>query len=422
MNDIKTRIYNAFCPTTILLPPRGADMSRWSVIACDQFTSEPEYWRGIADFVGEAPSSLHCILPEAFLADAVPSNIVRINTAMRNYLYNYLESVPYGMIYVERTLADGGVRRGIVGAVDLDEYDYRENTDVLVRATESTVEERIPPRIRIRAGASIELPHSMLLIDDAEKTVVERVSHSDAPLYDFELSGGGGRIKAYGLDAAECERVRTSLSCLADTVGDGIFFAVGDGNHSLATAKTWWEYLKANLPEEEKKTHPARYALTELVNLHDDTLDFEPIYRIVGGCDSDALIAELGKFAASASCGRERRQRVTYVTNKERGEAEFVSAPHSLTVGSLGIFLDEYAERHPEIEIDYIHGEDALVRLVDRDDKIGFLFDGMKKTELFASVNENGVLPRKAFSMGHACDKRYYVEARRIKNDGELVV
>lgn len=421
MNDIRSRIYNTFLPADILLPPRGADMSRWSVIACDQFTSEPEYWHGITDFVGEAPSTLHCILPEAFLADAVPSTVMRINTAMRNYLYNYLESAGFGMIYVERTLPSGGVRRGIVCAVDLEEYDYKENTDVLIRATEATVVSRIPARVRIRAGACVELPHSMLLVDDAQKTVVEPAAHGDDPIYDFELSGGGGRIKGYGLDADECERVRRALSALADG-NEELFFAVGDGNHSLAAAKSWWEHLRANLPETEKKTHPARFALTEIVNLHDETLGFEPIYRIVGGCDPEAVIAELRDFAASASCGYERRQSVTYVTNKTRDEITFESAPHSLTVGSLGIFLDAYAEKHPELKIDYIHGRDALVRLVDRDDEIGFLFDGMKKSELFSSVKENGVLPRKAFSMGEARDKRYYVEARRIKNDGELVV
>ncbi len=422
MQTLKERIYNAFCPATILLPPRGADMNRWSVVACDQFTSEHEYWHGIKEYIGDAPSTLNCILPEAFLRDATPSAVTEINTAMRNYLYNYLESVPYGMIYVERTLANGKIRRGIVGSVDLEEYDYRENTDVLVRATEATVVERIPARVRIRAGACIELPHSMLLIDDPEKTVVESVSHGDEPLYGFELSGEGGHICGYGLCDEECERVRRALAELSDGKTEGLFFAVGDGNHSLASAKTWWEHLKANLPEEEKKTHPARYALTELVNLHDGSLDFEPIYRLVEGCEPSELLSELRLFAESASCGHERAETVTYVTKKDRGSVEFKSAPHSLTVGSLGIFLDEYAKAHPEIKIDYIHGADALVRLVDQDDEIGFLFDGMKKTELFSAVDEHGVLPRKAFSMGEARDKRYYVEARRIKNDGELVV
>ncbi len=419
--SMKERIYNAFRSTTVLLPPTGADMTRWSVIACDQFTSEPEYWNGIEDLVRDAPSALHCILPEAFLSDATPSKVAEINDSMRNYLYNYLEAVPYGMIYVERTLADGRVRRGIVGAVDLEEYDYRENTDVLVRATEATVVERIPARVRIRSGACIELPHSMLLIDDAENTVVEHVKHVETPLYDFELSGGGGHVKGYGIDKDECERIRHSLSELSHGRDEGLFFAVGDGNHSLASAKTWWEHLKANLPEDEKKTHPARYALTELVNLYDDSLDFEPIYRLVEGCEPAALISELCDFAG-IDRGTGRKQSVTYVTVNGEGRIDFSSAPHSLTVGSLGLFLDAYAASHPEIKIDYIHGEDSLRRLVDTDHEIGFIFDGMKKTELFGAVEENGVLPRKAFSMGHATDKRYYVEARRIKNDGELSV
>lgn len=425
MNDIKTRIYNAFRPTDILLPPRGADMSRWSVIACDQYTSEPEYWHGIEEFVGEAPSTLKCILPEAFLSEGTPSKIDSINRTMRNYLYNYLSCSGESMMYVERTLADGGVRHGIVGILDLEEYDYTVGSASLIRATEATVLDRIPPRVRIRAGAPIELPHVMILIDDGGKTVVEKINTTGEPVYDFELSGGGGHIRGYELRGEECERIRIALSDLADTAAGGnapLVFAVGDGNHSLASAKAWWESLKTQLPEELKAVHPARYAMAEIVNLHDDTLNFEPIYRIVTGADTEDLISSLRRFAAESSCGGERKQTVTYVTKSEEGEIVFESAPHPLTVGSLGLFLDTYAASHSECKIDYIHGEDTVRRLADADGAVAFVFDGMKKSELFSSVVESGALPRKTFSMGHAHDKRYYTEARRIKYDGELSV
>lgn len=425
MNDIKTRIYNAFRPADILLPPRGADMSRWSVIACDQYTSEPEYWYGIEEVVGEAPSTLKCILPEAFLSEGTPSRIDTINRTMRNYLYNYLSCSGESMMYVERTLTDGGIRRGIVGILDLEEYDYSVGSKSLIRATEATVLDRIPPRVRIRSGAPIEMPHIMILIDDRERTVIENVRISGEPVYDFELSGEGGHVRGYELRGEECERIRVALSELADTAAGGddpLVFAVGDGNHSLATAKSWWETLKTQLPEELRLVHPARYAMAEVVNLHDDTLNFEPIYRIVTGADTDALLSELRLFAAESSSGVERRQSVTYITKSEEGKIVFESAPHSLTVGSLGIFLDSYVAAHPECKIDYIHGEDTVRRLADADGAVAFIFDGMKKSDLFSSVVESGSLPRKTFSMGHAHDKRYYVESRRIKYDGELSV
>ncbi len=419
MTETQKKIYDAFRPADILLPPRGADMTRWSVIACDQYTSEPEYWHGIENLVGEAPSTLKCILPEAFLSDATQMRLDEMSRTMMNYLYNYLIGERDSMIYVERTLADGGVRRGIVGMIDLEEYDYSVGSTSLIRATEATVLDRIPPRVRIRSGAPIEMPHVMLLIDDSEKTVIEKISQGDV-LYDFELSGGGGHIKGSLVNGAECDRIRVAIAELSDPDDENpLAFAVGDGNHSLASAKAWWEVVKATLPPELEGEHPARYALCEIVNLHDDTLQFEPIYRLVENADTDALISELREFA-EASKGEFGRESLTYFTKDGDGELVFENAPHALTVGSLGIFLDEYIKKHPECRIDYIHGEETVRRLVDGDGKVGFTFRGMEKSELFPSVIKAGVLPRKTFSMGHAHDKRYYTEARRIKTDGEM--
>ncbi len=422
MNDIKTRVYNAFRPADVLLPPRGADMSRWSVIACDQYTSEPEYWHGIEDFVGEAPSTLKCILPEAFLSDATPSRIDTINRTMRDYLYNYLSGSDKSMMYVERSLANGGVRRGIVGIFDLEEYDFTVGSTSLIRATEATVLDRIPPRVRIRSGAPIELPHIMVLIDDPRRTVVENVTVPEEPYYDFDLSGGGGHLCGYELRGEECEKVRAALADLAENAAGGdapLVFAVGDGNHSLATAKSYWDSIKSYLPDDRRENHPARFAMAEIVNLHDETLNFEPIYRIVKGTDVNDLLSGLRRFAKNA-VGVGGEQRVIFLTKDAEGEVVFENAPHALTVGSLGMYLDSYAKEHPECEIDYIHGDDTVRRLASREGYVGFLFDGMKKSELFDSVVKSGALPRKTFSMGHACDKRYYVEARRIKYDGEL--
>ena len=258
----------------------------------------------------------------------------------------------------------------------------------------------------------------MVLIDDEEKTAIEKISYGEK-VYDFDLSGGGGHLRGYLLNGEECDRLRGAFASLACGEDDPFVFAVGDGNHSLASAKAWWENVKRNLPDELKESHPARFALVEIVNLHDDTLNFEPIYRIVTGADTDALIGELSEFAKKDN-GTGRKETLSYITKNGEGEITFDSAPHSLTVGSLGIFLDEYVKRHPECEIDYIHGEETVRRLSGADGAVGFIFDGMKKSELFPTVKENGVLPRKTFSMGHAYDKRYYTEARRIRLDSEM--
>jgi len=436
METMMKKVYDCFQVADILLPPESADISKWAVIACDQYTSEPEYWRECASHIGHAPSTYRCILPEAFLSDATPKKIASINDTMRDYLYNYLKCYRNTMIYVRRTLKNGSVRTGIVGTVDLEEYDYSPASKSLIRATEGTVLERIPPRVHIRRGAPLELPHIMMLIDDPGRTVIEQVEPSGTPVYDGELYSGG-HITGWVLDTEACERVRKALSglaepCrLADMYGsdkDPLIFAVGDGNHSLATAKTCWEEIKRSLTKEEMANHPARRALVELVNLHDASLEFEPIYRLVMGVDPGRLISALTLYAQENSRNEllpACHQVIYYKSYGTKGEVHFTKAPHMLTVGTLDAFLEEYISSSPGKKpvVDYIHGIENLNRLAEsRRDTVGFSFTGMKKNELFASVIKYGPLPRKTFSMGSADDKRYYVEARRIKTDAELSV
>ena len=411
----------------ILLPDfEKASGTKWACIACDQYTSEPQYWERAKSEVGDSPSTLNLILPEVYLAQT-EERLGKINENMKEYLKNILISHPDSMIYLERTQSNGKIRRGIIGAVDLEEYDYRPASKSLIRATEGTVLERIPPRVRIRRDACIELPHVMLLIDDDKKTVIENIASVSEKLptaYEFSLMQNGGKVKAKWLGKAEIDHVLTSLSSLITEAemerkyGDGtlapLLFAVGDGNHSLATAKECYEQLKTQLGEEAAKDHPSRYALAEIVNLHDGTLEFEPIYRVVFGADAQALVSELREYAKGL-CGSQEAQSVEIIYCDGTETLTFGSPEAQLTVGTLQKFLDAYKKSHPEIEIDYIHGKSSLKSLVTDKNTVGFIFDGMKKDQLFKTVIFDGALPRKTFSMGHADDKRFYIEARKIK-------
>lgn len=416
-----------FKEADILLPDfNKTDGTRWACIACDQYTSEPHFWESARKIVGDAPSTLDLILPEVYLSES-DERTKKINEAMESYARSVLVSHPDSMIYLERTQSDGKVRRGIVGAIDLEEYDYSRGAQSAIRATEGTVLERIPPRVKVRRDAPIELPHVMLLIDDDRKTIIEKIAERRDHLptaYQFPLMQNGGYVRAYWLDKAEQEFVTDALSCLvtADEMerryGDAslspLLFAVGDGNHSLATAKACYELTKETIGVEAAKQHPSRYALCEIVNLHDDALDFEPIYRVVFNADVDSLLAEMKKYADSLS-GSERPQSVDIVRLGKVERFCFENPVSQLTVGTLQAFLDAYKLDHPEIEIDYIHGTDSTRSLVNNERTVGFIFDGMSKDQLFKTVIFDGALPRKTFSMGHADDKRFYIEARKIK-------
>ena len=398
--------YNhSFSAADILLPK--SNFQNWAVIACDQYTSEPEYWNEVKSAAGDKPSALNIVLPEVYLSNDNSERIKQINQNMQNYIdEDIFEQYPDSLIYVERIQSDGKLRRGIVGKFDLESYDYHAGTTAEIRATEQTVISRIPPRVEIRKNAPLELPHVMLLFDDIDNTVMSNVSSNTADfdkVYDFELMCNAGAIKGYRLNDAAKEAVMAALENLKEK-NSGFLFCVGDGNHSLATAKECY-----NL----NKTEVSRYALVEIVNIHDTALQFEPIYRVLFGVEPELIIDEFVKATGGAYTGSDA-QKFTCVYGETTKEI-LIKPTAKLAVGTLQTFLDDYMNSHSDIEIDYIHGEDSLKKLAARSNALGFIFEGMQKSELFAAVNADGSLPRKTFSMGHADDKRFYIEARKIK-------
>lgn len=413
-----------FNPTDILVP-QGVDLTKWSVVACDQFTSEPSYWENVKALVGDAPSTLHITLPEIFLTtDDVESKIENINAEMSRYVEDgVLQAYPNSLFYIERTLRDGRIRRGILGAVDLLDYDYRKGSQSAIRATEGTVLERIPPRVRVRKKAPLELPHILLLIDDAGATVIEPLEKQKDQLekiYDTELMQQSGHLCGYRLTDELVEKTISAICALGNQsefeekygADKGVLlFAVGDGNHSLATAKECYEQLRDTMSKEEWLAHPARYALCEVGNVHEESLGFEPIHRVLFDVSPAHLLEEMNKFYKITSQGE--GQKIRIVT--EQGEKELViqNPKSQLAVGSLQIFLDDYLKRFGG-ECDYIHGDDVVRELAAKPGNVGFLLPSMQKSELFPTVIMDGALPRKTFSMGHAWDKRFYFEARNI--------
>lgn len=409
-------------PADILLPDFSAvDGKKWACVACDQYTSEPEYWERVAETVKDSPSTLSLMLPEVWLEDS-EKRVPPIHAAMKDYIADgTLKEHPACGVYLERIQSDGKLRRGLVCAIDLEDYDFSAGSSSPVRPTEKTVVERIPPRLAVRRGAPIEMPHVMLLVDDPEDTLLSRFSGREMSAYSFDLAEGGGSVKAAFVQANEFDSLNEALALLAENAkkraekngGAPITVAVGDGNHSLATAKASWEEIKASLSEEEAKNHPARYALAEICNLHEESLVFEPIYRILENIDVMELANDFEAFAAAQN-GRFPAQTFDMILEGNNVEVVIEHPEYTLPVASLQHFLDEWMKSHPRAVIDYIHGEDTLCRLAARDGCVGFIFEGMSKSELFPAVEADGVLPRKTFSMGHAADKRFYIECRRI--------
>ena len=410
-----------------ILIPKNVDMHKWSVVACDQYTSEPKYWEEVENIVKDAPSTLRLTLPEIYLNDNnVEDKIRKINETMIDYLNNDMfNEYENSMIYLERTQSDGKVREGLMGIVDLEDYSYEKGSQTLIRATEKTVIERIPPRMKVRENALLELPHIMILIDDEKKNIIEslknEVSTNDL-VYDFDLMQNGGHIKGYKLNENIINDIINKLSLLADktyfeekynvTDKGVLLFAMGDGNHSLATAKACYEKLKETMSKEEYLNHPARYALVELVNLHSPALEFEAIHRVVFDTNVNDLLDSLYKYYDINEEGN--GQKFELIT-KDFDKTLYISNPKSnIAVGSIQIFLDEYLKDNKG-SIDYIHGEDVTKNLAKNDGNVGFIFDAMAKEELFKTVILDGALPRKTFSMGHSYDKRFYLEARKIK-------
>lgn len=419
----------AFSTADILLPKLDEEgMHRWSTVACDQYTGEPDYWTKTAEIAGDYPSTLKITLPEIFLETPdCEQRIALINETMQSYLDNHLFDLHKDcFILTKRTQADGRLRAGLVGAIDLEQYDYTKGSKSQVRATEATVASRIPPRVKIRMNAALELPHIMILIDDPGCTVIEPLLEKNLqPVYDFELMQNGGHLSGsiVGGEAANgviqaLERLRekelSDLHWLGLEKQEPLLFAMGDGNHSLATAKECYEQKKrGGSPDAEL----ARYALVEVVNLHSPALEFEAIHRVITEVNAAELLREMTKALALTepnAADKPEAQSFTLIANGEERVYTIGSPTSNLTVGSVQTFLDGYLAECGG-KIDYIHGEDVVRSLCKTDNTVGILLPSMKKSELFPTVIKDGALPRKTFSMGHANDKRFYCEARIIK-------
>jgi len=426
----------------VYLPKPGTDLTKWAVIACDQFTSEPEYWHEVERIVGDAPSTLNLTFPEVHLEKAgAEERIQNIQVTMKKYMDEGILQPQDGLIYVERTVG-GKTRKGIVLCLDLERYDYNKGSSSLIRATEGTIVDRLPPRIKIRQGAAMELPHILVLIDDPQHTVIEPLSAAKSKLekvYDFDLMLDSGYLAGYAVNEEFENKVIESLRGLAkpetfaakygiDQNQPVLLFAMGDGNHSLATAKAIWEKVKPQVGMD----HPSRYALVEIENVHDDGLEFEPIHRVLFNLKKD-LLAELKKtFGENFSYtevadGKEMTQRVDNADGAKQaiglvgggagrkfGVIEIANASSNLAVGTIQSFLDTFLKDGGAEKIDYVHGEDVVERLSLQDGNAGFYLAGMHKSELFKTVILDGALPRKTFSMGEAKEKRFYMEARKI--------
>lgn len=491
---------NCFSPANILLPNDGIDMKKWSVIACDQFTSQADYWDAVEKYVGDAPSTLNVVFPEIYLGtienqendcnssgDGVKNyketgrktkyasmtddeRIKYINTTMDTYLTDgtLKQAVADGYVLVERT-TESGVRLGIVGLIDLDDYDFDPKKKTLIRATEGTVISRIPPRVKIRENAAIELPHVMLLVDDPidrqkidgcqcdtqeDAVNIAAVKHGIieyvyairdtlCKLYDTDLMQGGGHIRGYAVEGEAAKQVTEAFAAKQESSG-GFLFAVGDGNHSLATAKTCWENIKKSgkFTEEQLKTHPARHALVEICNLHSEALEFKPIHRLLTNVDVKDMLsffeAEITKqglestegdeivfeYVESGSCDSAKPangNEVVSENNDGRCTAPIKNSGINITnrgdrlpVEILQGILDKYLETHGNVEIDYIHGDEALHGLVKETKGCGIFLQSIDKSTLFPAINAGGVLPRKTFSIGEANEKRYYMECHKI--------
>ena len=408
----------------ILLPNKSVDMSKWAVVACDQYTSEPEYWEGVKKATEGSPSALNVIFPEVYLSKDNAPIIESINKTMYEYLdTGVLQSIGEGFVLIERSTPITPKRLGLVMAVDLEDYSFVREDKANIRATEGTVVERIPPRVKIREHAPIELPHIMLLIDDRNKSVIEPLYKNRdklTKLYDFDLNMNGGHLRGWHVtDTAPVEKALAKLldeDVLKEKYGstdEVMLFAVGDGNHSLATAKACWNNLKATLSAEEQKNHPARYALVEVMNLHDEGLEFEPIFRSVFNVDTADFLD--GLYKAVKDSGLKCDYKCYTYTTKDGRKDLMLPSNAAVAVGLVQDFIDAYIKSHAGSEVDYVHGEDSLKQVTDAaPNRVAITLPPLAKNDLFDYVLKVGAFPRKTFSMREAFEKRYYVEARKI--------
>ena len=439
----KEKRMNCLHVPRILMPKEGTDLYKWSVIACDQYTSQPEYWKETEEIVGEAPSTLKLTLPEVYLeSEEEEERVKNIHETMKNYLKDgTLEALPNGFMLVERSFGKQVSRCGLIAEVDLETYEYKKGAKSLTRPTEMTVEERIPPRLKVRQNADIELPHIMLLIDDPECSVIEPLierKQQFMSVYDTDLMQNGGHISGWLIpEGTETEEIMQHIEALADEKNFQqkydlkekyplLNFAVGDGNHSMATAKAAWEKIKKDLTQEEQENHPARYCLCEIVNIHDKSLEIEPIHRVIFGVKEEELFRAAKEYYAKQGCecivnegkqmpsAKENTHIFSVCTMTGEKTLQVKNPVWGIAVATLQNFLDAYLAEHKECRIDYIHGEDVVESLGKQEGNMGFLLPEVKKEDLFIGVIKDGVLPRKTFSMGEANEKRYYMESKQL--------
>jgi len=424
----------------ILLPNKNIDMTKWAVVACDQYTSEPDYWNKVKEFVGKAPSTLNIIIPEIYLEEpGKKERIENIQNNMEKYLTDGTLTEKKSFIYIERKIGDK-IRPGLIVAIDLEKYDYSEGSQTLVRATEGTIIERIPPRVEIRENAKLESPHILVLIDDSEKTVIEplkNIAIEDNKLYDFELMMNSGHIKGYSVPEETNDKIAEAIKLLVnpekfrekysvDEAKGVLLYAMGDGNHSLATAKAIWEQKKSEVGMD----HPCRYALVELNNVHDDSLVFEPIHRVLFNMKKD-FQEEISTFysdkisinkvesqkemLSDIDTSEEKVHKIGLVDEYGFYVIKVENPEQNLEAGTIQIFLDKFLKEDGFEKIDYVHGTDVVVSLGSKTGNSGIYLPAMNKNELFRTVILDGALPRKTFSMGEAHEKRFYLECRSIE-------
>ena len=407
-----------FLPADILLPDAAADFEKWAVVACDQFTSQPAYWQSAAQIVGDAPSTLNIVYPEVYLAEG-DARIESIRRAMADYMQRGVlqTRVQNGFVLVRRT-TESGERLGLVGKLDLEQYDFTPGTSAPVRATEGTILSRIPPRVRIRQGAPIESPHVMMLVDDAAMRLIEPLAKMNLPkLYDTELMLGGGHISGFAVEGELAAQTADLIARMQQESG-GFFLAVGDGNHSLATAKACWEQIKPTLSEAERENHPARFALCELVNLHSPALIFRPIHRVIFGAEIDGLQSGFELYLRAHGMTLTDGGEVTLVQDDERRGFAISGRGDRLPVDVLQKYLDQACNEKSGWSLDYVHGDEDAAGLA-QNGATAALLGAMDKRALFPAIAAGGVLPRKTFSMGEATEKRYYMECRAIEENNE---
>ncbi len=434
----------------ILLPNKGTDLTKWSIVACDQYTSQPDYWNEAKELTHSAPSSLNVIFPEVYLEDSDgDQRISNINNTMQQYLDDgVLEAMPNkGFVLVDRKTSQAPSRKGLVVAIDLEQYDFNKGSQTLIRATEGTIVDRLPPRVKVRKDAAIELPHIMVLIDDPTRTVIEPLfDQNPEELYNFELMMNSGHIKGYAIDSPTLiQQVADALEKLAspevftqkynitdDKHNAPLLYAMGDGNHSLATAKAIWEKIKEYTDDVANvMDNLARYALVELVNIHDEGLVFEPIHRLIFDVKPETLLADMqNHFVGNCHIHRcdnqadmeakaidakgDNKHIVPFNDANGYGYIQIDNPSYTLELATLESFLNDYLEKVGG-KVDFIHGEDVMHELGVKEGNMGFFFPPISKNSLFKTIIFDGVLPRKTFSMGEADEKRFYLEARKIK-------